>query len=127
MNVLLITNITGEFAQGHGINWPGRQLEFQTYTGAQHRMAGVVNVRIKIDLPKPFRSIVIGSDAGGVNVPARIDMARFENPVESDAVVPVYLVPVSDVSVLLAGVQTHVKDGERLNAIIITQPVTDSQ
>src|SRR5215471_6823510 len=100
--------------------------ELETDPGAHHRMPGIVNVRVKVSLPKPFGPIVVNADTGRMNVLARVYMAGLENPVEGDAVVPVYLVAIGDVSVLLPSVQAHVKNCEGLNAIIITQPVTDS-
>src|SRR5215467_2208926 len=116
-----------KFVNAEGVGGVAQRSELQTNTRAKHCMPGIVNVRVEIHLPEPFWPIVISSYTRSMNVFARVYMTGLEHAVERDAVAPVYLVPVSDVSVLLAGVQAHVKNGKRLNAIIITQPVTDSE
>jgi len=107
---------------------PAREpSKFETNACAHHGLIGVVDVRIKIDLPKPFRPIVINADPNGANILARIQVSGLENSIEGDAVVPIYLMPLDEVGVLLAGVQPYIKNGEGLNAIIAAELVAHAE
>ena len=64
---------------------------------------------IIVELPKPLRTIIVNANAGIANEFAGISMAGLENAVEGNAVIGIQLVPPQNVSVLLPGVQPHVK------------------
>src|SRR6202521_1410755 len=101
--------------------------ELQTNTGTHHCMIGEVYVWIVIELPEPMRTIIVNSQTDSANELAGIGMSRLENAIEGNAIVSVQLVPPNNVSVLLLGVQTHIKDRISLNAIVVADFVSYSK
>ena len=67
-------------------------------------MTGEVYVRIVVQLPKPFRTIIISADAGRVNKLTGILMSRLKNAIEGDAVIGIQLMSPDHVGVLLLSV-----------------------
>src|SRR5881275_785158 len=76
-------------------------LELQPNSGTHHCVAGEVYLRIVVQLPKPFRTIIISADAGRVNKLTGILMSRLKNAIEGDAVIGVQLMSPNHVGVLL--------------------------
>src|SRR5712691_9989831 len=101
--------------------------ELQTNTCAHHRLTGEVYMWIIVELPKPMRPVIVDSHTYGANVLTGILMSRLEDAIEGNAVVAVQLVAPQQVRVLLAGVQTHIKDRVSLNPIVTAELVSDSK
>ena len=90
-------------------------------------MSGEVYMWIIIEFTEPMRTIVVNSQTYGANVPTRILMSGLEDAIEGNSIVPVQLMAPQQVCVLLAGVQTHVKDRVSLNTIVTAELMTDSK
>src|SRR5437016_1456798 len=102
-------------------------LELQPNSGTHHCVTGEVYVRIVVNLPKPFRTIIISADAGRMDKLTGILMSGLKDAVEGDAIVGVQFVPVHDVGVLLLGVESHINNRIRLDAIVAADFVPDSE
>ena len=103
------------------------ESELQTDPCTHHCMIGEVDIGVVIELPEPMRAIIVDSQADGANEPAGVFMSRLKDAIEGNAIAGIQLAPPNNVSVLLPGVQTHVKDRIGLNAIVTAELMTDSK
>src|SRR6266576_3671540 len=86
--------------------------ELQTNSSAHHGPVSEVYVRIVIELPKPFWTIVVDAHADVANEFTGFSMSRFEKAIKGNAVVPIEFVTPEDMSVLLLRVQTDIENSE---------------
>jgi hypothetical protein len=75
-------------------------------------------MRIIVELPKPFRTVVVDAQANVIYKVARFSMPRFEKTIEGNAVVAIELVTPNDMSILLLRVQANIEDCECRDAIV---------
>ena len=75
--------------------------ELQTDSSAHHGPISEVYMRIVVELPEPFRTVVVDANADVINEFAGFSMSRFEKAIKSNAVVAIELATPEDMSVLL--------------------------
>src|SRR5258705_13632296 len=92
--------------------------ELQTNPGANHGLFSEVYVWIVVELPKPFRTVIVDAQANVIYEVAGFGMPRFEKAIERDAVVAIELVTPNDMSILLLCVQANIEDCECRDAIV---------
>src|SRR2546422_11684477 len=71
----LVLNSTARTVIRRNFGISQHPLELQPNSGTHHCVAGKVHVRIVIDFPKPFRTVVVCANSDGANESAGIVMS----------------------------------------------------
>src|SRR5258708_7960567 len=102
-------------------------LELQSDSGAHHGLVSEVYMRIVVELPKPFGTVVVEANTDVMNEFAGFGMSRFEQAIKRNAVVPIELVTPDDMSVFLLRVQADIENCVCRNTVVAAELMRNSQ
>src|SRR6266478_1181924 len=101
--------------------------ELHTNSRAHHCLVSEVYMRIVVELPKPFRTVVVDANADVMNEFAGLGVSGFEKAIEGNAVVAIELMTPDYMSVLLLRVKTHIENCVCRDTIVAAELMCNSQ